>query len=304
MVSVAAFLLAGVLHSWRRRQTSATALVVLLAMILLLELGNVTGYSFPHQEKANHLVKNLSEHSDIATFLRNQGLVRVEVDEQVVPYNFGDWYGIEHFGGYLASITSNVSRVQADARVRAMYGVAFSVRNKPAHDGQQMVFKGRSGVNVYSKTGAFPRSWVVHEAGRVERDDEIGPRLTASTFDPRRQTFVKGTPPSLEKCSGSEPVELVSRDPGRLSMDATLGCRGMLIVADTWFPGWIATVDGKSAPIYEAYGFLRGVVVDAGRHRVEMRYRPRSVYWGAALTAVGLLGVCALGVVAGRRANR
>jgi hypothetical protein len=36
-------------------------------------------------------------------------------------------------------------------------------------------------------------------------------------------------------------------------------------------------------------GLVRGVVLAAGRSRVEFRYRPGSVYWGAALTVVGLL---------------
>jgi Zn-dependent protease len=54
-------------------------------------------------------------------------------------------------------------------------------------------------------------------------------------------------------------------------------------------------VDGRPAPIYEAYGFLRGVVVDRGRHRVEMHYRPKSVYWGAALTGIGLLAAALIG---------
>jgi len=39
------------------------------------------------------------------------------------------------------------------------------------------------------------------------------------------------------------------------------------------------------------------VVVEAGRHKIEMRYRPKSVYWGAALTAAGLLGAVALAAV-------
>jgi len=34
---------------------------------------------------------------------------------------------------------------------------------------------------------------------------------------------------------------------------------------------------------------VRAVHVDAGRHRIEFRYRPGSVYWGAALSLLGLL---------------
>jgi uncharacterized membrane protein YfhO len=55
-------------------------------------------------------------------------------------------------------------------------------------------------------------------------------------------------------------------------------------LTDTWFPGWRATVDGKSARIERAYGFVRAVLVEPGNHVIEMRYRPLSVYLGAALS--------------------
>ena len=71
-------------------------------------------------------------------------------------------------------------------------------------------------------------------------------------------------------------------------IDAELGCKGMLVVSDLYFPGWQATVDGRRAEIHEVYGFLRGVVVEGGRRRVEMVYRPRSVFTGAVMTAAGL----------------
>jgi uncharacterized membrane protein YfhO len=73
-------------------------------------------------------------------------------------------------------------------------------------------------------------------------------------------------------------------------IEANLSCRGMVIDSDTFFPGWEARVDGQPAAIYEAYGFLRGIVAEAGQHRIELRYRPKSVYWAAGLTALGLLG--------------
>jgi uncharacterized membrane protein YfhO len=68
----------------------------------------------------------------------------------------------------------------------------------------------------------------------------------------------------------------------------------MVILTDTWFPGWRATVDGKSAKIEAADGFLRGVTVEAGAHTIEMRYRPLSVYLGAALSLLAV-GIVVLG---------
>jgi uncharacterized membrane protein YfhO len=39
---------------------------------------------------------------------------------------------------------------------------------------------------------------------------------------------------------------------------------------------------------------IRGVVVEAGKHTVMMRYRPLSVYFGFALTLLGLAAAVAL----------
>ena len=53
-------------------------------------------------------------------------------------------------------------------------------------------------------------------------------------------------------------MSLLERQSSRVLLEANLKCRGMVIVADTFFQGWVATVDGQNRPIYEAYGFLRG----------------------------------------------
>lgn len=295
IVVLIGWLLAGILTAWRVERISSQAAIGCLTLLLLLDLGNVTNYGLRSQAEVKPLTKQLSEHSDIAKFLSMQdGPIRFDIEETELPYNFGDWYGMDHFGGYLASITSNVTRVQGIYRARLMNGVRYHVGSKPTRPDQVEVFAGANGVKVYQQPGAFPHAWTVHEVIAIRSDDHIRPQLGAAGFDPRRQTFVKGIAPELQKCTEGEAVKVLERESNFVSLEASLQCRGMVILADTYFPGWTATVDGKSASIYEAYGFLRGVVVEAGTHRIEMRYRPKSVYWGAALTGIGLLGAALL----------
>jgi hypothetical protein len=218
----------------------------------------------------------------------------VEIESNDLPYNFGDWYGIEHFGGYLASLTENVNGVQGTAKARRMFAVNYLIASKPYAPDQVEVFSGRSGLKVYRNPGAYPRTWIVHEAVSITGNDQVGRLLDSAAFDPRRQTFLKGQAPNLEKCAQPETATLRTHLSNRIVIEANLSCRGMVIDSDTFFPGWEASVDGKPAAVYEAYGFLRGVVAEAGRHRIELRYRPKSVYQGAVLTALGLLGTCLL----------
>jgi uncharacterized membrane protein YfhO len=78
----------------------------------------------------------------------------------------------------------------------------------------------------------------------------------------------------------------------------------MVIAGETFSPGWQAMVDGKPADIHEAYSVVRGVVVDGGSHRIEMRYRPRSVLFGTIMTASGLLGAMLLWLFRKKLQNR
>jgi uncharacterized membrane protein YfhO len=74
----------------------------------------------------------------------------------------------------------------------------------------------------------------------------------------------------------------------------------MVVLSDTFFPGWRARVDGQPAEIFQVNAAMRGVLVPKGTHSVTMRYRPASVYLGAALSLLGVLGAIAVAFV-GRR---
>jgi hypothetical protein len=143
---------------------------------------------------------------------------------------------------------------------------------------------------VFENPNAFPRAWTVHQTQLV--DVAQGRMLLANAgLEARRRVFLVGkTSPQLETCdSAAEHVDVIRHEPNRVVLEATMQCRGMAILTDTWFPGWTATVDGKSVPVVEAYGIVRGVVVEAGRHTVEMRYRPRSVFIGAGMSILAVM---------------
>jgi hypothetical protein len=73
----------------------------------------------------------------------------------------------------------------------------------------------------------------------------------------------------------------------------------LVVVAETWFPGWEARVDGHRAPVLEADGAFLGVPVAAGGHVLTLRYhRPATAVAGRAITAGTLLS---LGLLAFRR---
>jgi uncharacterized membrane protein YfhO len=106
----------------------------------------------------------------------------------------------------------------------------------------------------------------------------------------------------METCQEPDDVRMTRHSSGRVTIRADMGCRGMLILGDSYFPGWAATVDGKPTQVYEAYTAERGVMVDKAKHPIEMRYQPASVFAGLAMTLLGIFGAVVLSVRSRRRA--
>lgn len=293
ITSLVAALMAAVLGGFRSGGISARAGTAAILGLVLLELGNVTDYWLPHtSDKAHTLyLHKMAEHSDLARYVEGQGeFARFTYDDKEIPYNIGDWLGVEAFNAYTASVPASLWAHEVfSERVQDILGVRYYLGKAPSRPDQTLVFRGSSGVNVYENPGAFPRAWAVHGARRVVGERQAREILADSGFDARNQVFLVGTaPPRLGSCEGDN-VRMPHHEPNYVRIDARMQCRGMVILSDTWFPGWQATVDGRKAKIERAYGMVRGVVVEAGDHVIEMRYRPWSVYLGAALSLAACL---------------
>jgi hypothetical protein len=76
------------------------------------------------------------------------------------------------------------------------------------------------------------------------------------------------------RCSGVASIE--SSRPGRIEVVATSTSGGLLVLHDTYYPGWLAEVHGRPASILRAFALFRGVEVPAGTHRVTFRFAPFS----------------------------
>jgi hypothetical protein len=295
ITALCAALAAAMLAGWRAGELSQRAGAVGAVCLVLFELANVTNYNLPNRyvPAQNPFLHRLSEHSDLADYIRKHGLAaRVEYDSSEIPYNFGDWYGLETSVAFGASVLDSIWQMDVfSARSKDFFGIRYYLAKTPPRPGLREVFTGRSGVKVFESLSVYPRVWSVHQATTLPSAESIRPAMAAPVFDPLQTVLLSGvTAPDLGACRPSEgEVQMPIHRPNFVRMTANLECRGMVILTDSWYPGWRARVDGESAPIYQVYGGVRGVVVEAGRHVIEMTYRPWSVMLGAMMTALAAL---------------
>jgi hypothetical protein len=145
-------------------------------------------------------------------------------------------------------------------------------------------------VRVTPVDGSLGRAWVVPTARQVPRQEMLA-AMTNPAFDPATEVLLEVTP---EIAVTSQPADLdrqsvsLSDAWNRTTIRAVLQQPGYLVVADTWYPGWQATVDGEAVPILRANYAFRAVRLEAGTHSVEMVYRPRAVAVGVAVSLASL----------------
>jgi hypothetical protein len=160
-------------------------------------------------------------------------------------------------------------------------------------------------VRVLENIQAVPRAWLVHEARQVARGESL-PLLANGEVDPLTTALLETTPPKLAPAidPASESVTILNDDPDRIRLEASTDAPGLLMLSETYDPGWKAYVDGEQVEVLVADHLLRAVPLPAGEHVVELRYEPTSLKIGIAISAVTVLAVVGALVVLGWRAWR
>ena len=72
------------------------------------------------------------------------------------------------------------------------------------------------------------------------------------------------------------------------------GAPGYLVLADTFFPGWQATIDGQPVPIVRGNLYQRVVALPATGCAVEFRFCAEGFRTGVAVGGIAVLGVLTL----------
>lgn len=152
-------------------------------------------------------------------------------------------------------------------------------------------------VKIYQNLDVLPRAFVVHQTELVTDTTAAIDRLRRPAFDVAgaivRQASAGETPGpvTLGQSAATDEVTVTAYAPEQVEISAALQSPGWLILTDTFYPGWQATVDGQKTAIFEADLLFRAIEVPAGSHQVRFVYAPRSFRGGLLLSLMGLVAL-------------
>jgi hypothetical protein len=218
-------------------------------------------------------------------------------------------FGVEEASGYEPVPVRAVTEVDAIAR-KAMErkapnlpsilglfnttAVLLPEMTRYTHGG--MLHMTARGTTVLQLRNPFPRAWLVRETRRVDGSRRALAAIASLDFDPSRTAIVSdasGLGDEVAPSATATVMATASRG-GGLRLEADSGnSPAYLVVSETWYPGWQATVDDRPVAVERANHAFRGVALAPGRHSIEMSYRPAAFRVGLYLTLCSLAFITA-----------
>jgi hypothetical protein len=171
-------------------------------------------------------------------------------------------------------------------------------------DPQYKLVHQADGVKIYENTHAAPRAFVVPQVHTVANEQQALDFFTdgeptkfpdgsvqVTERDPRQEAVVESgstVAGGADGCTERPDAATIRKyTSNTVELAVNSQCGGLLVLSDEYYPGWTATVNGKSATVYPTDVALRGVSVPAGRSTVTFHYRPSSFRLGIVAFLIG-----------------
>jgi hypothetical protein len=225
---------------------------------------------------------------------------RVFLPNSKVHLNYGMIYGFSHCDAY----TSLFLKRPWDY-MHAITGVAPPPLNNTSlahglYDQGPFPFPDLGLVLGMDETGNFvvnsnpaPRAFIVYNASPPLAYSEILAKLkqghqihqTALVESP----LARALPSSNSIPGNAASIRVFESNSLRLDVDAKED--GLLVLAEAWYPGWKAQINGKICDAIPVNGWMRAFPVPAGKNAIAVFFRQNYLSAGAAITVMAIIGL-------------
>ncbi|HEV8292707.1 MAG TPA: hypothetical protein VGP94_12325, partial [Tepidisphaeraceae bacterium] len=312
----------------------ALALVDLLMFAVPFNSGAPKETYFPRNVAAIEKLKTLPAARITGTFrtmmpetATGYGLADLRGYDALGPLRYYRWWEHGNIGklpkdwyGYLLQIRNP----DHPAWSLLNLGYVISAPNQPAPNPQkfQLISQGKD-ASIYRARQIRPRAWLASTVQKYDSSEQVLDRVAKMDFNPEQVVLVdKQIEDGVNRKLAVEEKEgmlsssrsgipdfkvlgfVKQNRPEVVSVVVSQG-GGWLVLADTYFPGWTATIvpeNGKEQPaaIWPAYGVMRAVKLPETTEAivVEMRYRPMSWRIGSTIAIVAWAVFAVLALIA------
>lgn len=147
---------------------------------------------------------------------------------------------------------------------------------------------------LYEIENPVPRVYIASRVVYEPQGAKTLRLLSDPAFDPRREVLVDAKITMNTDHTGASEATIIRYANTNVVIDASLANPGVLVLTDSYYPGWKVFIDGRQGKIFRANHFFRGVRLAAGTHTVEFKYEPLSFAMGLWISLLSLFMLIAI----------
>ena len=138
---------------------------------------------------------------------------------------------------------------------------------------------------IYENTKYLSRIRFADSYQVVKNKDEALKIISSEKFNPQTTAVVEGSLPVKNFKPSTNKITLIKDTDEELIFQVKNNKDGLLVIADSFYPGWQALVNGKQTVIYPANINQRAIFVKDGDHQIKLDFLPQSFTIGKKITS-------------------
>ncbi|MCD6086453.1 MAG: YfhO family protein [Candidatus Hydrothermae bacterium] len=253
----------------------------LIPLLIAFDL-YIFGHDFPLGERDPTMYYDRNK---LPAYVRNDGDVyRLNIRKDgylYLPRNAGPIVGYEIIDGYEVLKLDRYIKFY----MNALPALKFDLLNVKYRLNVDLA---RKAMEIVKNESYLPRAFLVREARSVDFEEALR-GIKEGDFDYRSVALVESLGTERKTYSDSGTVEVLEKwDQGSV-FSVSVPDSAFLVISEVWYPEWKVLLDGKETRFYPVDLTLLGVEVPPGKHRVELKFVPKSFYKGLKFTLLTLV---------------
>ncbi|KAB2847039.1 MAG: YfhO family protein, partial [Melioribacteraceae bacterium] len=277
------------IYSYWNLKISSQLMIAGLVVVTLFDLMRIDSRGAKYNEAQN--ADNLFIQPDYITVIKNQKdkdpyrIFNMKRDGSLGSVNrnsnFNSYFLQHDFYGYSAVKPRSYQDFMdvlgpVNINLWRMLNVKYIVAD------QQIEIQGLSLISakeksfVYRNENALPRAYFVDSIATAESEMQIVKNIESYNYDPKKVMYTLENL-NVEKPDSTAFADIIKYEDEKIEMEVNASGNNLLFLGDTYYPnGWFAYVDGNETEIHKINHGFRGIIVPAGKHKVEFVYSPVS----------------------------
>jgi hypothetical protein len=221
----------------------------------------------------------------VASLRRSTAEQPIMTDNMWTPYGIQGWTGGDNFSlpDVCRFSVSLLKKEGSLARLLDLADVRYVLANEADNlkDPSLRRLMTADKLTLYENTDHLPRAYFVDEFVVEPDSARAYALLLQPDFNPRKTVILPSSAsvtPGVRE--GDSDAAVTEYAPRAVEIRVSTPLRRILVLDDSYYPGWKATIDGQPAEVLRANAVMRAVIVPAGARRVRFVYDPPSVMMG------------------------